>query len=105
MFLGIFDKGVMNDNHSGKIDMSKSTIILTSNAGVRSNQKVGFGAPENVTYEADEKLISDSFRPELLGRMDARIIFNPLYSKSSILSFSFKVILFWSIFSLINQQR
>ena len=78
MFLGIFDKGTLYDNHSGHIDMSQTTIILTSNAGVCSNVGIGFGSPVKEEYRADENLIQHQFPPELLGRIDAKILFNPL---------------------------
>ena len=78
MFLGVFDKGSLYDNHSGQIDMSKTTIILTSNAGVRSNSSIGFGVNETKEYIADQELIQQEFPPELLGRIDAKVLFNPL---------------------------
>lgn len=78
LFLGIFDKGSLFDNHAGQIDMSKATIILTSNAGVRPEQSLGFGASITPDYVADENAIKYAFPPELLGRLDAKILFNPL---------------------------
>ena len=78
VFLGIFDKGSLYDNHSGQIDMSKTTIILTSNAGIRSNSILGFDCSETQEYVADKKLIQKEFPPELLGRLDAKILFKPL---------------------------
>ena len=82
LFLGIFDKGSVFDNHAGQIDMSDTTIILTSNAGVRSQQTLGFGADSSSAYVADKKLIQKSFAPELLGRLDAQILFKPLDDKA-----------------------
>ena len=78
MFLGIFDKGSVFDNHAGPIDMKQTTLILTSNAGVKSDKEVGFGASPNPTYVADKGLIQEEFPPELLGRIDAKILFHPL---------------------------
>ena len=78
MFLGIFDKGALYDNHSGQIDMSQTTLILTSNAGIRPNASVGFGSSPGKEYVADKDLIQKEFPPELLGRLDAKILFNPL---------------------------
>ncbi|MBR6231634.1 MAG: ATP-dependent Clp protease ATP-binding subunit [Alphaproteobacteria bacterium] len=78
MFLGIFDKGSLYDNHSGQIDMAQSTIILTSNAGIRPNTTLGFGCSRTTEYVADQDLIQRVFPPELLGRLDAKILFNPL---------------------------
>ena len=78
MFMGIFDKGSLYDNHSGQIDMSQTTIILTSNAGVRPSTGLGFGSSSSKEYVADKDLIQKEFLPELLGRLDAKILFNPL---------------------------
>ena len=82
MFLGVFDKGTLYDNHSGQIDMSQTTIVLTSNAGIRPSANIGFGMPATRQYVADKDLIQDTFPPELLGRLDAKILFNPLSQES-----------------------
>jgi len=81
-FLGIFDKGSVFDNHAGQIDMSKTTIILTSNAGVRSDRGIGFGSSGEANYIADKELIQKEFPPELLGRIDAKILFHPLSNEA-----------------------
>ena len=78
MFLGVFDKGSLYDNHSGQVDMSQTTIILTSNAGIRPSSGLGFGSPAVQQYVADKGLIQEAFPPELLGRLDAKVLFNPL---------------------------
>ena len=78
MFLGVFDKGSLYDNHSGQINMAQTTIILTSNAGIRPSASIGFGSPAEKEYVADKSLIQNEFPPELLGRLDAKILFNPL---------------------------
>ena len=82
LFLGIFDKGIVFDNNSGNIDMSKTTIILTSNAGVKTEKNIGFSSDTKPKFVADDELIKHAFPPELLGRIDARIIFNPLTKES-----------------------
>ena len=78
MFLGMFDKGSLYDNHSGEMDFSEATIILTSNAGVCQQKSLGFTADSDVKYSANIDLIKEEFPPELLGRIDAKIMFNPL---------------------------
>lgn len=77
LFLGLFDKGTIRDNKLGDLDYSKATIILTSNAGVVSTSSIGFGTQET-RFVADMGAIKASFPPELLGRMDAKIMFQPL---------------------------
>ena len=81
LFLGIFDKGSVFDNHSGNIGMTKTTIILTSNAGVKTEKGIGFdqGKQEIV---ADSDAVNKAFPPELLGRIDAKVFFNPLTDKA-----------------------
>ncbi len=81
LFLGIFDKGNVFDNHSGDIDMTKTTIILTSNAGVKTEKSIGFDQ-EKQKMIADGEAVNNAFPPELLGRIDAKIFFNPLTDKA-----------------------
>ena len=78
LFLGVFDKGVLYDNHAGKVDFSKTTIVLTSNAGIRAEKTIGLMNTNEQKYVADMDLIQQSFRPELLGRIDVKILFEPL---------------------------
>ena len=78
MFLGMFDKGSLNDNHAGLMDFRKATIVLTSNAGIRQQKTLGFNTTGDVLYSADLDLIKEQFPPELLGRIDAKIMFQPL---------------------------
>lgn len=82
VFLGIFDKGSVYDNHSGQMDLSNVTFILTSNAGVRSQAAISLGSNTQPAYVADMELIKRAFPPELLGRIDAKIIFDPLSRES-----------------------
>ena len=77
-FLGVFDKGSVYDNHSGQINMSNALFILTSNAGVKVDAGLGFGSSDIRKYAADRNLIQEAFPPELLGRLDAKILFKPL---------------------------
>ena len=60
------------------MNFSKATIILTSNAGVRQQKTLGFNTTGDVLYSADLDLIKEQFPPELLGRIDAKIMFQPL---------------------------
>ena len=78
MFLGLFDKGSLYDNHAGEMNFADTTIVLTSNAGVKEEKTLGFGHGGEKKYVADMDLIGQSFPPELLGRIDAKILFEPL---------------------------
>ena len=78
MFLGLFDKGSLYDNHAGEMDFSGTTIVLTSNAGVKSEGAIGLVTGGNRRYVADMNLIQQAFPPELLGRIDAKVLFEPL---------------------------
>ena len=76
-FLGIFSEGTGHDTATGELDFSNTTFILTSNAGIKETASMGFGS-EGVTYEADMAAVEESFKPEFLGRMQAKVLFKPL---------------------------
>lgn len=77
-FLGIFDKGVFSDNHSGEIDCKNVIFILTSNAGLREDKQISFTDKSSRNFCIDETLLRKQFPPEVLGRINAKIYFNPL---------------------------
>ncbi len=79
LFLGVFDKGIAHDSCKGDVDLSQTTIILTSNAGISESAGLGFGENSGkISYYADEKSIEQAFAPEFMGRIQKQIIFKPL---------------------------
>ncbi len=81
LFLQVFEDGRLTDSSGDTIDFTNCIIIATSNAGaelIRQNIK------ENVDItDLNEKLLDHlqsqgKFKPELLNRFDAIVVFKPL---------------------------
>ena len=81
LFLQILDEGYFSDAFGSRVNMRNTIIIATSNAGARLIwEMVGHGVNPN-----DKKSdilntiqLEGKFKPELLNRFDAIIIFQPL---------------------------
>ncbi|MBI4079074.1 MAG: ATP-dependent Clp protease ATP-binding subunit [Candidatus Levybacteria bacterium] len=80
-FLSIFDDGVLTDAKGRKISFVNTIIIATSNAGaemIRQNIKAGQRLQEIKEKLLDELQKKGTFKPELLNRFDAIVLFEPL---------------------------
>ncbi len=81
LFLRIFDEGVFTDSDGRKINAKNNIIIATSNAGseliwdiIKSGSRL-----EDKKDEVIESIIKNGiFKPELLNRFDAVVLFHPL---------------------------
>ena len=86
VFLQILDEGRLTDGQGRKVDFRNTVVILTSNLGVdaaRTGRSFGFaedreGADDSRTRAAIEDAARRAFRPELLNRFDAMIVFRSL---------------------------
>ena len=89
LLLQILEDGVLTDSRSRRTDFRNTVIVMTSNVGARSiaggGQPLGFsGASDTarVRYDAlRERGMAEAkqvFRPELLNRVDAIVVFRPL---------------------------
>jgi ATP-dependent Clp protease ATP-binding subunit ClpC len=92
ILLQILEDGVLTDNTGNSVSFEHTLIIMTSNIGMESFDKVaqigfdlGEGDTEVVQSKKQEELerhimdeIQDFFRPELLGRMSGIIFYQPL---------------------------
>ena len=86
ILLQVLDDGHLTDSKGRKVDFRNTVIIITSNLGavaLREEKSVGFGAKTvQQNHEAMEKRIREelknSFRPELLNRIDETIVFHKL---------------------------
>ena len=86
ILLQVLDDGHLTDSKGRKVDFRNTVIIMTSNLGavaLREEKSVGFGAKTvQQNYDAMEKRIREelknSFRPELLNRIDETIVFHKL---------------------------
>ena len=95
ILLQVLDDGQLTDGLGRKVDFKNTTIIMTSNIGVRQLKDFGDGvgfATASRTQNAEEnnkavieKALKKTFSPEFLNRIDDVIIFNTL-SKENIFS-------------------
>ncbi|MCF7885407.1 MAG: ATP-dependent Clp protease ATP-binding subunit [Candidatus Marinimicrobia bacterium] len=87
ILLQIFDEGVLTDSFGRKVDFKNTVIILTSNIGTKKieGEGLGFFATENKQKVIEDKIqgeLKKLFRPELLNRLDEKVIFNILTKES-----------------------
>lgn len=87
LFLQVLDEGHITDGIGRKVDFKNSIIIATSNAGyqiilkaLKNNEKWEGVRQRIIDYVFEERI----FRPELINRFDATIVFAPL-SKENLL--------------------
>jgi ATP-dependent Clp protease ATP-binding subunit ClpC len=81
LFLQLFDEGRLTDTKGRMADARHALILLTSNAGsqVVAEKAIGFGAVQSDDRGAIiEGALRGLFRPELLNRIDEKIVFKPL---------------------------
>lgn len=95
ILLQVLDDGQLTDGLGRKVDFKNTTIIMTSNIGVRQLKDFGDGvgfATQARTMSSEEnnkavieKALKKTFSPEFLNRIDDVVIFNSL-SKENIFS-------------------
>jgi ATP-dependent Clp protease ATP-binding subunit ClpC len=81
LFLQVFDEGWLTDAFGRKVSFRDSIIIGTSNAGaefIREQVKQGKSLISFKNNLLDYLLKQGIFRPELLNRFDAVVVFRPL---------------------------
>lgn len=87
LLLQILEDGVLTDSGGRHVDFKHAIIILTSNIGEQaggSMQRSGFSdmsadlAAQRLKQERRERILRETFRPELLNRLDAILWFSPL---------------------------
>ena len=83
ILLQIFEEGVLTDNIGRTISFRNTIIILTSNIGashISDRSYIGFLQDDTVQAIKHDvmKDIRKFFSPELIGRMDEIIVFDPL---------------------------
>jgi len=91
ILLQVLDDGQLTDGLGRKVDFKNTTIIMTSNIGVRQLKDFGDGvgfataAKMQTTDETNkaviEKALKRTFSPEFLNRIDDVIIFNSLHKE------------------------
>ncbi len=86
MLLQILDEGRLTDSKGRTVLFRSSVVLLTSNVGTsdyrEADNRIGFGREEGLPSAEYERLtrtaLGRSFKPELLNRLDATLIFRPL---------------------------
>ena len=85
ILLQILEDGSLTDAQGRKADFSNTIILLTSNLGARclagQTAPMGFGAVTEESARRGKKAMQeakDYFRPELMGRLDEIVMFDPL---------------------------
>lgn len=86
ILLQILEDGRLTDGHGRTVDFKNTVVIMTSNLGTSEFQRqaMGFRAEGQSKSEqqrlrsAVESALRQTFRPELLNRIDETIIFQPL---------------------------
>lgn len=85
LLLQILEDGSLTDSQGRKADFSNTIILLTSNLGARclsgQTAPMGFGAAGSETARRGKQAIQEAkefFRPELMGRLDETVLFEPL---------------------------
>jgi ATP-dependent Clp protease ATP-binding subunit ClpB len=79
ILLQVLDDGRLTDNQGHTVDFTNSVIVMTSNIGSGLIQKITEegGGPEDITA-AVQQALQARFLPELLNRIDEKIVFLPL---------------------------
>lgn len=83
LLLQILEEGVLTDSAGKKADFRNSIVVLTSNLGAEREKNgfaLGFTAGDDPArrHAAAKKAAAEFFRPELLGRLDEIVVFDPL---------------------------
>ncbi len=79
ILLQVLDDGRLTDNHGHTVDFTNTIIVMTSNVGSHLIQKIAAeGGTDEEMAESIEQTIRNRFLPELLNRIDEKIVFHPL---------------------------
>ena len=85
LLLQILEDGNLTDSQGRRADFSNTIILLTSNLGALclsgQTSPLGFGAAAAETRRRGQQAIQEAkefFRPELMGRLDETVLFDPL---------------------------
>lgn len=79
ILLQLLDDGRLTDNHGNTVDFTNTIIVMTSNVGSPIIQKITEdGGTVEQMQEAVEQALRARFAPELLNRIDEKIVFRTL---------------------------
>lgn len=83
MFLQVFEDGILTDSHGTTVNFKNCIIIMTSNIGTSelSESNIGFDIGGDLDKESEEKVFKElkkAFRPEIINRIDEKILFKTI---------------------------
>ncbi len=79
ILLQVLDDGRLSDSHGHTVDFTNTIIVMTSNIGSPIIQRIAEeGGSIDEIREAIDQTLRTRFLPELLNRIDEKIIFHPL---------------------------
>ena len=79
ILLQILDDGRLTDGQARTVDFTNTIIVMTSNIGSQIIQKItDEGGTQEEVQAAVEQTLQARFLPELLNRIDEKIVFTPL---------------------------
>lgn len=78
ILLQVMDAGRLTDSNGRMIDFRNVILIMTTNAGAFEASKAGMGIRPDSGGSRASQVISQTFRPEFLNRLDQMISFNEL---------------------------
>ncbi len=79
ILLQVLDDGRLTDNHGHTVDFTNTIIVMTSNVGSQIIQKITEESGDiDEIKAAVAEAVQARFAPELLNRIDEKIVFQPL---------------------------
>lgn len=79
ILLQVLDDGRLTDSHGNTVDFTNTVIVMTSNVGSQVIQRIAEdGGTADEIRAAVEQTVQARFLPELLNRIDEKIVFQPL---------------------------
>ena len=79
ILLQILDDGRLTDNHGNTVDFTNTIIAMTSNIGSQMIQRItSEGGTDEDVRDAVDETVKAKFAPELINRIDEKIVFKPL---------------------------
>jgi ATP-dependent Clp protease ATP-binding subunit ClpB len=79
ILLQVLDDGRLTDNHGNTVDFTNTMIVMTSNIGSQLIQRITEEGGSNDEMDAAVlQALQARFAPELLNRVDEKIVFHPL---------------------------
>lgn len=90
LLLQILEDGIVTDASGRKVHFNETIIVLTSNIGTQDMLKegLGFGSESTLNHDAVEqtalRTLNDTFRPEILNRIDATVVFRALTKEAAV---------------------